>query len=134
VTRSVRLALVSSALLAGACGSASGQADTAEPAAAEKRVVLTIRDHGRTLAVSRRDRITLSLGGRYRWSTPRSGGAVTAHEEVSDAPTGAQLWELEPRRLGRARLTSTGSPACRPTAAGCPETARRFVVTLLVRR
>jgi hypothetical protein len=132
--RTAGIALVAAALVAGACGSASARTETEGPAAAQKRVVLTLRDRGRTVVVSRRDRIVLVLGGRYRWSTPRSDGAIAANEEVSDAPTGAQLWELVPRRLGRARLTSTGSPACRPTAAGCPETARRFVVTLVVRR
>jgi hypothetical protein len=95
--------------------------------------VLTLRDDGRVVRVRRSTRITLLLGGRYRWSDPVSGGAIAANAVVSDAPTTSQVWELRPRRTGKARVRSTGSPACRPTSAGCPETARRFSVTLDVR-
>jgi hypothetical protein len=99
------------------------------------RLVLTLRDQGRTVRVSRSTRITLVLGGRYRWSKPRSTGVrVDVQAVVSDAPTGGQTWELRLLERGRAKLTSTGSPACRPTTPGCPTVARSYTVTLDVRR
>lgn len=99
------------------------------------RLVLTLRDHGRTVRVTRSTRITLVLGGRYRWSKPMSTGVrVDIQAVVSDAPTGAQTWELRLLGTGWAKLTSTGSPACRPTTPGCPTVARRYTVTLDVRR
>ena len=98
------------------------------------RLLLTVRDQGRTVRVSRSTRITLVLGGRYRWSKPRSTGVrVDVQAVLSDAPTGGQTWELRPLGRGRAPLTSTGSPACRPTTPGCPTVARRYTVTLDVR-
>ena len=99
------------------------------------RLLLTVRDQGRTVRVSRSTRITLVLGGRYRWSKPRSTGVrVDVQAVVSDAPTGGQTWVLRPLGRGRATLTSTGSPACRPTTPGCPTVARRYTVTLDVRQ
>ena len=134
VSQRAVLTLATALIVAAGCGSAAGQVASTETATAvPKRVVLSLRDHGRTVAVTRRTKIVLWLGGRYRWSQPRSDGAIKANEVVSDEPTDGQTWELKPLRTGTAVLRSTGSPACRPTAAGCPKTARRFVVTLVVR-
>jgi hypothetical protein len=126
---------LAAALVAGSgCGSASGRvAETETAAAPPQRVVLSLRDHGRTVRVTRSTKIVLWLWGRSRWSTPRSGGAIAATEVVSDEPTKGQTWELKPLRSGRAVLRSIGTPACRPAAAGCPRTARRFVLTFVVR-
>jgi hypothetical protein len=136
VSRSQQLVLgLATALVVGAgCGSAAGQVDATETAAAPpKRLVLSLRDHGRTVTVARSTKIVLWLGGRYRWSAPRSGGAIAANEVVSDEPTRGQTWELKPLRTGTAVLRSVGTPNCRPTAADCPRTARRFVVTFVIR-
>jgi hypothetical protein len=118
------------------CGSANGraQATTDSTAASPTRVVLGIDDHRRTIRVTRSTRLVLVLGGRYRWSDPVSGGAVDADAVISDAGSAWQTWELRPKRLGLARLTSAGSPACRPTTPGCPASGRRYSVTLDVRR
>ena len=128
---------LAAAMIAGSgCGSASGrvaETETTTTAAPPKRVVLSLRDHGRTVTVARSTKIVLWLGGRYRWSAPRSGGAIAANEVVSDEPTKGQTWELKPLRAGTAVLRSVGTPACRPTAAGCPRTARRFAVTFVIR-
>ena len=99
------------------------------------RLLLTVRDQGRTVRVSRSTRVTLVLGGRYRWSKPRSTGVrVDVQAVVADAPTDGQTWVLRLLGRGLATLTSTGSPACRPTTPGCPTVARRYTVTLDVRR
>ena len=120
-------------LVAVGCGSSGGEAAvTAEPRV--DRLVLGLRDHGRTVEVTRATRITLVLPSRYRWSQPVSSGAhVEANETLSDAPTGGQMWELQAHETGRARLTTRGSPACRPATPGCPAAPRRYVVTLVVR-
>jgi hypothetical protein len=130
--------LVVGLVLASGCGSESVQAGaTHEPGAQEARLparlALSLGDHGRTIRVARFTKITLVLGGRYRWTDPKSGGAVVANEVVSDEITSAQMWELRARRIGLARLTSAGSPACRPAAVGCPQ-PRRFAITLDVRK
>ena len=97
------------------------------------RVVLGLDDQGRTIRVTRSTRLLLVLGGRYRWSDPASAGAVDVDAVISDSPTKWQTWELRPKRLGLARLTSAGSPACRPTTPDCPTSGRRYTVTLDVR-
>jgi hypothetical protein len=137
ITRFVLLVGAAVALASGfalAADRIASPSDQGVSGAAKSRVVLTLRDHGRTIVVARSQRLLLVLGGRYRWSEPTSGGAIRASEVVSDAPTGAQTWELRALRAGVATLRSLGKPACRPTAAGCPETARRYVVELDVRR
>ena len=131
--------LVVGLVLASGCGSEDVQAGPAqEPAALEAklpaRLALSLRDHGRTIRVARSTKITLVLGGRYRWTDPKSGGAVVANEVVSDEITSAQMWELRARRTGLARLSSVGTPACRPAAVGCPPQSRRYTVTLDVRK
>jgi hypothetical protein len=136
-SRQAVLTLAVALIVGSGCGSAAGQVatetETTSTAAPPKRVVLSLRDHGRTVAVTRRTKIVLWLAGRYRWSRPRSGGAIAANEVLSDEPTKGQTWELKPLRTGTAVLRSTGTPACRPSAAGCPKTARRFVLTFVVR-
>jgi hypothetical protein len=125
-----RIVLV--ALAAVGCSSSGGDA-AATSAAGSDKLVIALRDHGRTVAVTRSTRITLVLPSRYRWSQPVSTGAhVEANETVSDAPTGGQVWELRAHETGRARLTTRGSPACRPATPGCPAAPRRYVVTLVV--
>ena len=97
------------------------------------RLALGLRHDGGTFEVTRSTRITLVLPSRYRWSQPVSTGAhVEANETVSDSPTGGQMWELRAHETGRARLTTRGSPACRPATPGCPTAPRRYVVTLVV--
>jgi hypothetical protein len=134
----VGLVLVVGLAIASGCGSADGgampgPATTAENATLPARLALSLRDHGRTIRVARSTRITLVLGSRYRWTDPTSAGKVTANAVVSDDITGAQLWKLQPRKLGLAPVRSVGTPACRPTAANCPDGPRRFLVTLDVR-
>jgi hypothetical protein len=127
----VRLAVV--VLVAVGCGSSGGDA-AATAATAHDRLALGLRDHGRSFSVARDTRITLVLPSRWRWSQPVSTGAhVEANETVSDAPGGGQVWELLLHEPGRARLTTRGSPACRPATPGCPAAPRRYVVTLVVR-
>lgn len=127
----LRLGLV--LLLAVGCGSSGGGAVATSTGPAPDRLTLSLRDSGRTFAVSQSTRMTLSLPGRYRWSQPVSSGAhVEASETVSDAPTGGQLWELTAHETGRSRLTTRGSPACRPATPGCPAAPRRYVVTLVI--
>jgi hypothetical protein len=135
LSRQATLAFAAALIVASGCGSAAGQvaATTETTAAPPTRIVLSLRDHGRTVTVTRRTKIVLWLAGRYRWTQPRSGGAIAAHEVVSDEPTKGQTWELKPLRTGTAVLRSTGSPACRPSTAGCPKTARRFMLTFVVR-
>ena len=138
-SRQAIVTLAAAAVVGSGCGSASGhvaetqRAETETTAAPPKRVVLSLRDHGRTVTVTRRTKIVLWLAGRYRWSQPRSGGAIAANEVVSDEYDKGQTWELKPLRTGTAVLRSTGTPACRPATAGCPKTARRFVLTFVVR-
>ena len=127
----LRLALL--ALVVVGCGSSDGGAAPTATAAAPDRLTLSLRDSGRTFAVTQSTRMTLVLPGRYRWSQPVSSGAhVEANETVSDAPTAGQLWELTAHETGRSRLTTRGSPACRPATPGCPTASRRYVVTLVI--
>ncbi len=132
--------LVAAIALGSGCATAGGEAvpdrqsTTDSSVTLPSKLVLTLRDHGRTIRVARTRRLVLVLGGRYRWNDPTSGGAIHASEIVSDAPSGAQMWDLRALRTGVATLRSRGTPACRPTAAGCPKTARRVVVRLDVRR
>ena len=129
-SRLLRLGVV--ALVAVGCGSSGGGA-AATSTASPDRLALGLRDDGRTFAVTRATRITLGLPSRYRWSQPVSSGAdVEVNETVSDSPTGGQVWELRALETGRARLTTRGSPACRPATPGCPAAPRRYVVTLVV--
>ena len=120
-------------LVAVGCGSSGGEAAVTTPARAD-RLALGLRHDGGTFEVTRSTRITLVLPSRYRWSQPVSTGAhVEVNETVSDSPTGGQMWELQAHETGRARLTTRGSPACRPATPGCPAAPRRYVVTLVVR-
>ena len=126
----LRLGVV--AIVAVGCGSSDGGA-AATSTAAPDRLALGLRHDGRTFEVTRATRITLVLPSRYRWSQPVSTGAhVEVNETVSDSPTGGQVWEIKAHETGRARLTTRGSPACRPATPGCPAVARRYVVTLVV--
>jgi len=130
-SRVLRLGVV--VIVAVGCGTSGGGAAATSTASAD-RLVLGLRHDGGTFEVTRSTRITLVLPSRYRWRQPVSSGAtVEANETVSDSPTGGQMWELRARETGRARLTTRGSPACRPTTPGCPAASRRYVVTLVVR-
>lgn len=132
VTRLTAARILLVALVAVGCGSSDGGA-AATATSAPDRLALGLRDHGKTIPVTRSTRITLVLPSRYRWSQPVSTGAhVEANETVSDAPTGGQVWELVLHETGRARLTTRGSPACRSATPGCPAAPRRYVVTLVV--
>ena len=127
----LRLGVV--AIVAVGCGSSGGGGAAATSTASPDRLALGLRHDGRTFAVTRSTRITLVLPSRYRWSQPVATGAdVDVNETVSDSPTGGQMWELRARETGRARLTTRGSPACRPATPGCPTAPRRYVVTLVV--
>ena len=120
------------ALVAVGCGSSGGGAAATSTASSE-RLALGLKHDGGTFKVTTTTRITLVLPSRYRWSQPVvTGSDVDVNETVSDSPTGGQLWELRPRETGRARLTTRGSPACRPATPGCPAAPRRYVVTLVV--
>ena len=131
-SRVLRLGVV--ALVAVGCGTSGGGAAATSTAASPDRLALGLRHDGRTVAVTTSTRITLVLPSRYRWSQPVATGAdVEVNETVSDSPTGGQMWELQAHETGRARLTTRGSPACRPATPGCPAAARRYVVTLVVR-
>lgn len=134
-----RVALVVSIIAAGCGGSEPATESTAPnspapvvtPTEGSERIGLSLRDHGRTIAVQTSSQITLVLGGRYRWTDPTIQGArldVLALE--SDAPQGGQFWELVPEGPGRTLLQSVGSPACRPTTPGCPRSDRTYEVTL----
>lgn len=126
----LRLGVV--AIVAVGCGSSGGGA-AATSTTAQDRLALGLRHDGRTFEVTRSTRITLVLPSRYRWSQPVAAGAeVEVNETVSDSPTGGQMWELRAFETGRARLTTRGSPACRPATPGCPTAPRRYVVTLVV--
>ena len=128
----VRIALA--VLAAAGCtpGGSSGGVPTTQ--APPERLALGLRDDGRTVQVHTETRLTLTLPERYRWSLPVSEGVpIVVSEVLSDEPTGAQTWELRPTERGRALLTTTGSPACRPATPNCPTAPRTYAVTLDVR-
>jgi hypothetical protein len=106
----------------------------ARPSGGLQRIGLSLDDDGYTIAVNVSSDITLVLGDMYRWTDPTVEGVpVEVLAFVSDAPEGGQVWELIPEGTGIAILRSVGSPACRPTTPGCPESDRIYTVTLEIR-
>ena len=94
-------------------------------------LVITERDSGKRIVLSRPGPAFLRLSNRWLWSKPRVRGTAVRLTRVDyKRDPGYKEWEIERRAPGRAIVTSDGAPNCR----GCDRPDRDFRVTLVVRR
>ena len=113
------------AALAVACAASAAGASSARP------LVITQADSGKTFLLKVGARAELHLSGKWSWSTPVvRGRAVDLIQTNYFRDPGYSGWTIEPKARGTARIRSNGSPTCH----ACSRGARRFVVTLVVRR
>ena len=103
-----RLVLLAAAATFGlACGSSAGGAGPATTAAPEvTRLVVTERDHGKTLTLrlGRTGRLVVAAGARGR--VVATGRSVLVVRIESYAPTSRQQWELRAVRTGTTTITA----------------------------
>ena len=111
--------LVCAALLGVACTAEAGN----EPATtATGRLVLTERDHGRTVTMRLGRTGTLLVPSRLRGDVKTIGVSVLAIRLETFAPTATSEWELRARRVGSTVVT------------GPRRDGRRFRITIRVVR
>lgn len=98
--------LVCAALLGVACGAEAGTAPApANTEAAAGRLVLTERQHGRTVTMRVGQSGALRVPTRLRGPVRVLGTSVTATRLEWFAPTDTQEWELSAERTGRTVIT-----------------------------
>lgn len=86
---------------------------------------------GQTFHVAPHGALTLRLSERWLWTEPVAGSAAVELIPVDYfRDPGFREWRVVARRAGRATIRSTGRPAC----GACGDTARSFVVTVVVAR
>lgn len=93
--------LICATLLGFACTAEAGS----EPTQASGKLVLTERDHGRTVTLLLGRTGTLSVPSRLRGDVKTIGRAVLAIRIETFAPTTTRKWELRARRVGSTVLT-----------------------------
>jgi hypothetical protein len=109
--------LVCAALLGFACTAAAGNEPTTQTTG---RLVLTERDHGRTVTMRRGRTGTLLVPSRLRGEVKTIGLSVLVISLETFAPTTTREWELRARRVGSTVVT------------GPRRDGRRFRITIRV--
>ena len=93
-------------------------------------MVITERDSGKTFKFSQATQARLRLSNQYVWQVPRISGTAIALEPVQYfRDPGYTEWNIKVMAPGSARISSTGSPNCRP-GTPCPATSRSFDVAI----
>lgn len=118
-------------LLAGLCSAQPAMAAAATPAAARHCPrTITDADNAKTITLMAGRCATLSLNPTFAWSTPvSSSSAVTVTDTETFAPD--SIWTLNAIHRGRATISSTGGPICKPGQI-CPLFVIEFQVHIRV--
>lgn len=95
--------LVCAALLSTACAAQAGSEPA--PTRASGKLVLTERDHGRTVTMRVGRTGSLLVPSRLRGDVKTVGRAVLAIRVETFAPSASQMWELRAKRVGSTVLT-----------------------------
>jgi hypothetical protein len=100
-------------------------------ASSSRLLVITQADSGKTFRLVAGSHAELHLSGKWVWSTPVVRGRAVDLVQISYfKDPGYSAWTVESKAPGVARIVSKGSPSCKP----CSRSARRFAVTIVVRR
>jgi len=113
----------------------NGVSSTPSPAASTSQpqlIVITEADSGKTFNLVTSSRVVLRLSNRFVWTVPRVDGVAVRLTPVSYfRDPGYQEWEISVIGVGRATITSSGTPNCVPGST-CPEGGVQFEIVLTV--